>query len=113
MEFPIEVNALRVEQPIGVYYVAVLPARLLLEVAFSDALSASLIEGEENYEVDGAQRLVQPKRLDAIAGYINREDSGFPNSIILAANYRNADGLIEDDEENEEDSKSNEHHNNR
>lgn len=98
MEFPIEVRALRVEQPLGIYYVAVLPARVLLEVAFSDVLSATLME-DGSYELDGTQRLVQPKRLQAIADYINRIDSAFPNSIILAANYRKEDGLIEDDDE--------------
>lgn len=99
MQFPLEVRALRVEQPIGVYYVAILPARVLLEVAFSDVLSASLIEDEGCYELDGTQRLVQPKRLQAIADYINRSDAAFPNSIILAANYRKEDGLLEDDDE--------------
>lgn len=105
MEFPIEVKALKVEQPIGVYYVAILPARILLEVAFSDVLSASLNEDEGCYELDGTQRLVQPKRLQAIADYINRTDAAFPNSIILAANYRKEDGLIEDDEEEDDEEK--------
>lgn len=98
MKFPMEVMALRVEQPIGLYYIAVLPARVLLEVAFSDVLSASLDEENECYELDGTQRLVQPKRLQLIADYINRADAAFPNSIILAANYRKDDGLLEDDE---------------
>ena len=96
--FPLEVRALRVEQPIGVYYVAILQARVLLEVAFSDVLSASLRDGEDCYDLDGTQRLMNPKRLQMIADYINRPDSAFPNSIILAANFRKEDGLIEDDE---------------
>ena len=101
--FPLEVRALRVEQPIGVYYVAILQARVLLEVAFSDVLSASLREGEDYYDLDGTQRLMNPKRLQMIADYINRPDAAFPNSIILAANFRKEDGLIEDDDfENEE-----------
>jgi len=93
-----EVKALRVEQPIGVYYVAILPARVLLEVAFSDVLSATLREGEDYYDLDGTQRLMNPKRLQMIADYVNRPDSAFPNSIILAANFRQEDGLIEDDD---------------
>lgn len=101
--FPIEVKALRVEQPLGVYYVAILPANVLLEVAFSDVLSASLREGGGSYDLDGTQRLMQPKRLQLIADYINREDSAFPNSIILAANFRKEDGLIEDEEPEHED----------
>lgn len=96
--FPLEVRALRVEQPIGVYYVAILQARVLLEVAFSDVLSARLREGEDYYDLDGTQRLMNPKRLQMIADYINRPDAAFPNSIILAANFRKEDGLIEDDD---------------
>jgi DNA phosphorothioation-associated DGQHR protein 1 len=96
--FPLVVRALRVEQPIGVYYVAILQARVLLEVAFSDVLSASLRDGEDCYDLDGTQRLMNPKRLQMIADYINRPDAAFPNSIILAANFRKEDGLIEDDE---------------
>jgi len=46
---------------------------------------------------------MQPKRLQMIAEYINRADAAFPNTIILAANFRREDGLIEgnqpDDEE--------------
>ena len=98
LTFPMEVRAMRVEQPIGVYYVAILQARVLLEVAFSDVLSATLREGEDCYDLDGTQRLMNPKRLQMIAEYINRPDAAFPNSIIVAANFRKEDGLIEDDE---------------
>lgn len=98
-KFPMEVKALRIEQPLGVYYVAVLPARVLLDVAYSDVLSASLRNTGESYNLDGTQRLMQPKRLRLITDYINREDAAFPNTIILAANFRKEDGLIEDLEE--------------
>lgn len=98
LEFPMSVKALRVEQPIGVYYVAILQARVLLEVSFSDVLSANLHEGSDHYELDGTQRLMNPKRLQLIADFINRPDAAFPNSIILAANFRKEDGLIEDDD---------------
>jgi DNA phosphorothioation-associated DGQHR protein 1 len=98
LQFPYEVPAIKVIQPIGVFYVAVLPAKLLLDVAFSHALTATYIPGSDTYQVDGTQRLPQPKRLQPIADYINRDDAAFPNSIILAANYRDDDGLIEDSE---------------
>lgn len=96
--YPFTTKALRVEQPLGLFYVAVLPAELLLDVAFSDALSATFISGTQAYELDGTQRLPQPKRLDPIAEFINRTDSAFPNAIILAANYRKEDGLLEEDD---------------
>jgi len=101
IEFPFEARALKVEQPLGVYYVTVLPAELLLMVAFSDALSARYVEGAQSYVLDGTQRLPQPKRLDPIASYINRIDAAFPNAIILAANYRKEDGRMEDSQDDD------------
>jgi DNA phosphorothioation-associated DGQHR protein 1 len=86
--FPYTVHALRVEQPLGVFYIASLPASLLLDVTFSDTLRAEYSEGEQAYRLDGTQRLQQAKRLDAIASYIERTDASFPNAIILAANSR-------------------------
>jgi DNA phosphorothioation-associated DGQHR protein 1 len=60
------------------------------------------LDDGETYEVTGTQRLRQPKRLNDIANYINRDDSAFPNSIILAANYRE-DGRVEGETDNEAD----------
>jgi DNA phosphorothioation-associated DGQHR protein 1 len=94
--YPYTTKALKVEQPIGIYYVAILPAELLLQVAFSDALSARYVEGSQSYVLDGTQRLPQPNRLEPIAKYLNRVDAAFPNAIILAANYRKEDGNLED-----------------
>lgn len=96
MTYPLTLKALRVEQPLGVYYVTVIPARVLLQVAFSDALSATWSDEEQTYKLDGTQRLRDPKRLKPVASYIDREDSAFPNSIILAANYRRDTGLLEE-----------------
>lgn len=103
VNFPFSTTALKVEQPIGVYYVAILPAELLLQVAFSDALSARYVDGTQSYVLDGTQRLPQPKRLEPIANYLNRVDAAFPNTIILAANYRKEDGALEDDPADETD----------
>lgn len=110
LEFPYTVNVLRVEQPMGTFYVAILPAKLLLEVAFSDALSATLRPDSSSYELSGTQRLPQPKRMQPIADYINRIDAAFPNAIILAANYRKEDGLIEDEETIDDDNNFTESH---
>ncbi len=85
--FPYETNALRVDQRLGTFYVVVLPAELLLQVAASDKMRATMNEGGSGYTLEGTQRLIQDKRLGEIAAYINRVDSAFPNSIIVAANY--------------------------
>ncbi|MYM87698.1 DGQHR domain-containing protein [Rugamonas sp. FT82W] len=110
LKFPFKVAAISVTQPLGTYYVAVLPASLLLDVAYSDALSASHRADGVGYELTGTQRLPQPKRLQPIAEFINRTDSAFPNSIILAANVRKEDGLIEDEDQDEVLDIGSEHH---
>jgi DNA phosphorothioation-associated DGQHR protein 1 len=95
IEFPYRAKALRVEQPLGIYYATVLPAELLLDVCFSDRLKAHKVEGG-TYVLEGTQRLLDEKRLKTIGAFISRNDSAFPNSIILAANSRAADGFIEE-----------------
>ena len=85
--FPYVTKALKVEQRLGTFYVAVLPAELLLQVAASDSMRAIMKPDGDGYELKGTQRLMQDKRLTEISNYINRVDSSFPNSIIIAANY--------------------------
>ena len=102
-QFPLRVPALRVDQPVGTFFAVVLKARTLLDVAYSDVVSAELNPITGSYEVDGAQRLSDPRRLDAIARYINRIDAAFPNSIILAANMVRSDVRVEGDIDTDDD----------
>jgi DNA phosphorothioation-associated DGQHR protein 1 len=85
--FPFETSALRVKQRLGDFYVAALPVDLLLRVAASDRMRASLDISGVGYSLLGTQRIIRDDRIREIADYINRTDSAFPNSIILAANY--------------------------
>ena len=85
--FPYETHALRVDQRLGAFYVVILPAELLLQVAASDRMRAIMNPDGSGYTLEGTQRLIQDRRLNEIADYINRVDSAFPNSIIVAANY--------------------------
>jgi DNA phosphorothioation-associated DGQHR protein 1 len=96
--FPYTASALKVVQPLGTFYVAVLPAALLLETCFSDQLRAIRSNGA-GYELEGTQRGIKVERLRAIANYIDRYDSAFPNSVILAANLKEDDGTIEEDDQ--------------
>lgn len=90
--------ALRIEQAIGIYFVTSFKARDLLDIAYSDRLQAIRSPRADTYELEGTQRRLEPKRLRAIGDYISRIDSAFPNTIILAANFRREDGNIEEDE---------------
>lgn len=91
--FPFETPALRVEQRLGDFYVAVLPADFLLRVAVSDRMRAMLNPNGIGYTLEGTQRMIRDERIKEISDYINRTDSAFPNSIILAANYDPETGL--------------------
>jgi DNA phosphorothioation-associated DGQHR protein 1 len=86
-----------VEQPLGVFYLAAIPAKVLLQTCFSDRLRAELKSDHTGYMLQGTQRELQTKRLKEIADYINTEEVSFPNSIILAANFRSDNGLTEED----------------
>lgn len=97
--FPYVTGALRVDQRLGTFYLAVLPAELLLQVAISDVARATLNSDGSGYNLDGAQRFIQDKRLNEIANYINRIDATFPNSIIIAANFNTTVGFDQDEME--------------
>jgi DNA phosphorothioation-associated DGQHR protein 1 len=91
------IPALKVEQPIGTFFAVVIPASTLLELCFTKAVSANKDPVTGSYVVEGAQRLPDPKRLDAIADYIDQVDATFPNSIIIAANFRQDEPRVEGD----------------
>lgn len=99
VNFPYETPALRVDQRIGTFFVAILPAELLLQVAASDRMSATMNPDGNGYRLEGTQRLIQDKRLTEIADYVARTDAAFPNSIILASNYDRRTGFDQDESE--------------
>ncbi len=97
IEFPIRTPVLKVTQPLGECYAAVLPAELLLEVTYSDPLKILSLSDTGDYELKGHQRKLRNERLKAIGMFIDTIEAAFPNSIILAANYNNDGQLVEDD----------------
>jgi len=96
--YPITVPAISVTQPLGTFYVVSLPARVLLDTAYSDRLHAKKAANGETYELEGSQRGLLAPRLRDIGAYIATEESTFPNSIILAPNFDPETGdLVEED----------------
>lgn len=90
--YPYSTEALFVAQPFGCFVVTSLPARLLLDTCYSDRLKA-IKQEDESYELVGSQRRLDDKRLKDIGGFIDTGAASFPNSIILAANYSEENGL--------------------
>jgi DNA phosphorothioation-associated DGQHR protein 1 len=96
--YPICVPAMRIVQPLGEFFVTVLPADVLLDVTYSDPLKIVGFSDTGDYELKGHQRKLVKDRLIAIGRYIDTVEAAFPNSIILAANY-SEDGQLEENED--------------
>jgi DNA phosphorothioation-associated DGQHR protein 1 len=96
--YPIHVPAIRIEQPLGEFYVTSLPARCLLETTYSEPLRVELSEKSAvGFGLIGGQREEKEVRLKQIGQFINTVEAAFPNSIILGANYCQ-DGTLEEQE---------------
>src|SRR5882762_2424730 len=96
--YPFTSTGIGVDQPFGRFVISVVPARVLLDTAYSDRLTA-IPQKDGSYKLTGSQRALTEPRLRELGKFIDTGAACFPNAIILAANYREEDGLEEDDEE--------------
>lgn len=88
-------RALKVNQPLGEFFVISISAKDLLATSFSEPLKYI----DANGTLKGSQRPKDEKRLKEIATYIESVEMAFPNSIILAANYTKKGTISTDPEE--------------
>lgn len=88
--------AFKVSQNLSDFVVAVIPARVLLDTCFSHRLKA-VEQPDGRYNLEGSQRAISTTRLKEIGNYVSSPEAAFPNSIILAANFRENSGDFEDD----------------
>lgn len=95
LDYPHKVPVVPVKQPLGEFYVTSLPARLLLEVCYSDPLRVDEKKSSESYIFSGIQRDEREDRLSSIGRYLNTVEAAIPNSIILGANYLPSGELTE------------------
>lgn len=80
--YEIVLPCIRVEQPLGVFFVASVDYKVLIEITYSDVRKMT---GER--EIDtylGIQREVDPKRVKEIEKYVGTVDACFPTAVILA-----------------------------
>lgn len=110
-----KVPAIRVEQPLGVFFAVSLPASFLLDVCYT--IRAEFVDDKvEEYEHNkpkgmlqnlmslskGSQREKDEDRVKEITRYTETVDASFPNSIILGANYTEDGELVQDPDSNNE-----------
>jgi DNA phosphorothioation-associated DGQHR protein 1 len=102
-KYPLEVPALRVNQPLGEFLVVALPASVLLQVAYSNPLQPDEAPKSKSwFSFTGTQRTPDESRVKEIARYIETSEAAFPNSIILGANYTPDGRYLNDDSEGSE-----------
>ena len=72
---------LEATQPIGSFYVGVMNAKDVLDIAYADIRR---IKGRDIEEVVGIQRELNRTRVRTIKKYVTHIDATFPTGIILA-----------------------------
>ncbi|ENN6468147.1 DGQHR domain-containing protein [Vibrio vulnificus] len=82
-----KIPCIRVEQPLGEFYLASFESSLLSKVTYSRATSIS------DGIVTGNQRAIDDKRVGDISSYLKTREAAVPNSIILAVNHYENDEL--------------------
>lgn len=97
IDFLVRTPVLKVVQPLGECFAAVLPAELSLQVTYSNLLRILDFSESGDYELQGHQRKLVMERLRAIGRFIDTVEAAFPNSIILAANYDESGELVKDE----------------
>ena len=83
------VPALKVNQPVGEFYQAVIPWRVLIKISKADVRAMHEDNERKLDRYIGIQRKLDKKREREIVGYVNRVGSTFPTSIVLAVDEKN------------------------
>lgn len=73
-------KTIKVQQPFGDFYIASIPAKLLIQVCYSFAAQYG------NEVLSGVQRGINENRVKTISHFCTTNDAMFPTSIILSAN---------------------------
>jgi DGQHR domain-containing protein len=78
----LQIDVLRVTQPIGDFYVGSIKAKDLFNIAYFDIRRIFTEDGIDSYL--GIQRQISTKRINEIAAYSRSGDATFPTAVILA-----------------------------
>ncbi len=93
----LQLKVLKVEQPIGDFYISSIPHSDLIDITFFDVRRV-LMEDRDVERYLGIQRPLDNKRVVDIGKYTNSPDACFPTSVIIAVDPRCAE--IDEQDEN-------------
>jgi DGQHR domain-containing protein len=78
-----DVRIVKVTQPLGDFYIASIPAKILVDITDFDVRRV-LIEKRDVEKYLGIQRPLDPKRVKEISDYVNTVDACFPTGVIVS-----------------------------
>ena len=111
MKFPILIQVIQIRQPLGNFWAASIPARLLRECVVLDPTRIESVDKASFlYKLIGNQREASIPRTKEIARYIDSVEAAFPNSIIIGANHIDTGPLSDNDPNRWKLIKNNEHY---
>lgn len=96
----LELPAIKITQPLGIFYSVAIPADILKKITYV-ARAKYKSEGIFNKilsPITGTQRSNDEKREEEIGKYIDSSESALPNTIILGANIKANGTLIRESE---------------
>lgn len=82
---PIDIRVLKVDQPIGEFYIGAIDSKTLNSIAHFDI--REFREGNAE-DLAGIQRKLSASRLKEISRYVNFDYATFPTSVIIAVDER-------------------------
>lgn len=88
-DYELSIPAIRVEQPLGSFYIAALDAKVVREITHADVRRLYKERDFETYL--GIQRPLSEKRVKEIQRFVTTTDACFPTSVILAVSGEYAD----------------------
>jgi DGQHR domain-containing protein len=86
---PTSVRCIPIQQPLGTFFVASIPADLLVQITSADVRRMT---GERPFETYlGIQRPLSKDRVVEIGKYVNTQDACFPTAVLLAVDAKCAE----------------------
>lgn len=89
-------NAIKVQQPLGDFYITKIKAGDLMNIAYTEEFRYNKDGSQE-----GTQRPTDEKRLKEISNFIRSEEMCFPSSILIALNKNPQSETMLDEEEDD------------
>jgi DGQHR domain-containing protein len=82
----LKMPVIRVEQPVGEFYLGAIDAKMLLEICHFDYRKLVFQDGYSDFL--GIQRDLSPKRVQEISRYIDTADATFPTSVVISVDEK-------------------------